>query len=1614
MPKKKTSRPAAKTRPSKSSSPSFTPAPADFTRSFYAHVMKADMALFSANDREGMAASMWQLGQQRKPGSAKLRLFNPSPVADGWTIDHTVLEIVNDDMPFLVDSVSGALQKRGLVVHLVIHPVLQVRRDAKGNLLNLVSAGGKPGSAPVGSVQAESFMHIQFDHCLDADLLREIEGEIREVLNDVRAAVEDWPVMRKRIKEAIEQAAASKHQESAAENTEEAKAFMRWLDDNNFTYLGYRDIDLVQKNGKLESIRVLKDSGLGVLRDPSVKMFGGLRALNAEKTPTLQRYVRQHHLLVVTKTNQRSRVHRPVPMDAIFIRRFDTKGDIIGERLFVGLFTSQSYSETPREIPFLRRKIDYVLKKANFNPAGHAGKALAHILNNYPHDELFQISEEDLLGNSLGILQLQERAHVALFVRRDPFERFVTCLIYVPRERYDSALRLKFQDLLEKAFDGKADDWNVRLDDSLLARAFITLLLKPNSPRPDVEKLETELREICRNWADRLRDCLVKGHGEAATLGLLRRYGEAFPLAYRDVVRPAIAVHDIQNLERCAKSSGAMVVDLSPDAATGLLHLKLFQPERPIALSEVLPLIENMGLRIEYTGGPYEVKPRDSEKPVFIHEFVGRPAYAPITDLRHVKPVFEEAFGKVWTGDVENDAFNSLVLRAGMPWREVVMMRALARYLRQLRIPYSHEMIAGTFLAHPQVAQQIYALFFARHNPDLKGDRTARCRTLEAGIQEALAKVEVLEEDRIIRRYLNLVQASLRTNYFQTAKDGQPKPYLSIKFDSRAIEFMPLPKPLYEIFVHSPQMEAVHLRGGKVARGGIRWSDRRDDFRNEILGLMKAQMVKNSVIVPVGSKGGFIVKRPSPEADKHQAEGIACYRVMMQGLLDVTDNRQGNRIIPPARVVRHDDDDPYLVVAADKGTARFSDIANSISQEYGFWLDDAFASGGSAGYDHKQMAITARGAWEAVKRHFREIGKDIQTKDFTCIGVGDMSGDVFGNGMLLSKHTRLLGAFDHRHIFCDPDPDTAESYAERLRMFALPRSSWGDYDAKKISKGGGIFARSEKIIRLTPQMKKAYGISADSLAPADLIQAMLKAEVELLYFGGIGTFVKASDETHEEVGDRVTEPLRIDATDLRAQVVGEGANLGFTQRARIEYALKGGRINTDAIDNSAGVDTSDHEVNIKILLRKLVDKGQLTIEARNKLLRSMTDDVAKLVLQDNYYQTQTLSVSEERAPELLPLHVRCMHILEKAGLLNRDLEFLPHSAEIAERQRAGKGLTRPEMAVLLAYAKIWLYQQLLGSDLPDDAYLQNDLMRYFPEALQKKYPKEIQQHPLQREIIATSVTNSVTNSTGSAFVMMMADRTGQDPATVMRAYLLAREAFGLRTLWEDIDALDNQVPAKTQTHMLLVIRQVLVSSVLWFLTEISLPSSNLAPVMETYRKGVESLASWLEKCPAEINGRYRKTESELAAKGAPEALARRMAMMPALATALDLTRLSQQSSGSMGLVAGVFFGLGQRLGFDWLSEQARNVAVQTPWQRDAVVALVDELAAAQRRLTHAVVGKARDKKSADAAEKIAQWLKRHANAIERYDALLNEWRGAGAVDIAMLSLASHQLNALRA
>ncbi|HEX5613059.1 MAG TPA: NAD-glutamate dehydrogenase, partial [Burkholderiales bacterium] len=1281
----------------------------------------------------------------------------------------------------------------GLTLHLMIHPVLRVRRDDTGNLIELNADAEKGG-------RLESFIHIEVDRRTDRETLQQLQDGIIRVLGDVRLAVEDWPKMRERMAVASAAAEALLPPPGDPAQVREEIEFLRWLNDGHFTFLGSRTYDLVREGGE-DALRIVPGSGLGILRASSRTVSSAFASL----PPEARARAREKHLLLLTKANARSTVHRPGYLDYVGVKRFDAAGEVVGETRFLGLYTSTAYRANPSDIPLLHNKVERVLERAGVLPGSHSHKNLKDVLESYPRDELIQMPLEELYEHAMGIFRLGERQRTRLFVRRDFYGRFVSCLIYVPRESYNTELRIRVQEMLKQAFRGVATEFTVHLSESVLARIHLVVRTSPDSvPAYDVGELEARIVRATRRWEDDLAQALRERFGEERGNQLLRRFAGAFPPGYRDDHAPLAAVYDVELIARLdSPAQLGMNLYVPAEAPPGTLRFRIYHVGDPVPLSESLPMLEHMGVRV-MEERPYRLE-QEGRAPIWIADFALAYAADPELSLDSVRELFQQTFEGMWNGTIEADDFNRLVLRARLSAREILVLRAYAKYLRQTGFNLSEAYVQAALAAQPAIARLLVELFQRRFDPAPVADRGLRCAEISARIEIALDAVSSLDEDRILRQYLALIQASLRTNYFQRAADGSPKPYLSIKFDPAKVPGLPEPRPKFEVFVCSPRMEGVHLRGGKVARGGIRWSDRMEDFRTEILGLMKAQMVKNVVIVPVGSKGGFVVKRPPAGGDREALakEGVACYATLLRGLLDLTDNLVGGKVVPQPHLVRHDGDDPYLVVAADKGTATFSDIANAVSREYGFWLDDAFASGGSAGYDHKKMGITARGAWESVKRHFRALGIDTQTTDFTVAGVGDMSGDVFGNGMLLSKHIRLVAAFDHRHVFLDPAPDAATSFAERERLFRLPRSSWADYDAKRISKGGGVWSRSAKSVPLSPEARAALGIQAEALTPNELISAILRAPVDLLYNGGIGTYVKSSRESNAEVGDRANDAIRVNGAQLRCKVVAEGGNLGFTQRGRIEYALAGGRIHTDAIDNSAGVDCSDHEVNIKILLGAVMHDGEMTEKQRNKLLADMTDEVAALVLRDNTFQTQSLAIAGAMAPGLLDAQERFLRSLERSGRLNRALEFLPSDEEIAERRAAKRGLTSPEAAVLLAYSKIALYDELIASDVPEEPTIATAIERYFPQPLREPYRKYIAAHPLRREIIATHVTNSMVNRVGSTFVHRMREETGASSADVVRAYMIAREVFGMVELWRAIEALDSRVPERVQTELVI-------------------------------------------------------------------------------------------------------------------------------------------------------------------------------------------------------------------
>ncbi|GAA5044259.1 glutamate dehydrogenase [Thermocatellispora tengchongensis] len=1580
-----------------------------YLRTYYRHVAPEDLLDRNPVDVYGPAMAHRQLAEHRPQGRALVRAYTPTLEENGWDPGHSVVEVVTDDMPFLVDSVTMELDRHQIGTHLVVHPQMRVRRDITGKMLG-------PGQDDVtGQITAESWMHLEIDRQADGEVLKRLESDLQRVLADVRYAVEDFPKMRALALQAAEDASVNPPPLEPAE-VEDSLDLLRWLADGHFTFLGYREYRLEQSQDG-ETLRAVPGTGLGILRADKAGS-DSFAAMPAE----LRAKAREKQMLIITKGNTRATVHRPAYLDYVGVKVFGADGEVVGERRFLGLFTHVAYNESISRIPVLRRKLAGVLAAAGLTPESHDGKDLIEELESFPRSELFQISVEELLPIARGVLRLRERKQLRLFLRRDDYGRYISCLIYLPRERYTTKIRLRMQEILMSALGGSTLDYSAMIGESALARLHVMIRGERGRPLPatgvDLEDLEVRLARATRSWEDDLVEAITELCSEEEAPALIRRYQAAFSEGYKADFPPRMAVADLRKLEALAGTPDEIALNLYEpyDAVEGERRLKIYRLERPISLSHVLPLLQRLGVEV-VDERPYEVD-RDNDpatKNAWIYDFGLRYKPSEQVPKEEFKGLFQDAFLALWRGEVEPDGFNALVLAAGLTWEEAGILRAYAKYLRQAGTTFSQQYMQHVLLGNVRLARLLVRLFEARLDPK-RGEevRDELCEALTEEILSALDDVASLDEDRILRAYLEMIQATLRTNYFQRDGAGRRKPYLALKFDPEAISVLPLPRPKFEIFVYSPRVEGVHLRFGKVARGGLRWSDRMEDYRTEILGLVKAQMVKNTVIVPTGSKGGFVVKRPPESGSREEvlAEGIACYRMFISGLLDLTDNLVDNQVVPPKDVVRRDGDDTYLVVAADKGTATFSDIANQVAQDYGFWLGDAFASGGSIGYDHKAMGITARGAWESVKYHFRTMGVDVQTTDFTVVGIGDMSGDVFGNGMLLSEHIRLVAAFDHRHVFIDPDPDAARSYAERSRLFALPRSSWADYDASAISAGGGVWPRTAKSIPISAQARAALGIAdgVTAMAPNDLISAILKAPVDLLWNGGIGTYVKATSETHADAGDKANDALRINAADLRCKVVGEGGNLGLTQLARIEFARNGGLINTDFIDNSAGVDTSDHEVNIKILLDRVRRDGELTDKQRNQLFLDMTDEVAKLVLRDNYAQNVVLAAARKQASSMLHVHARYLRKLERAGLLNRELEHLPSDKVLAERRQAGLGLTGPEFAVLLAYTKLVADAELLASDLPDDPYLASWLVSYFPSALRERLRPYMDAHPLRREIITTGVVNDLVNAGGTTFMFRIAEETGASTPDIARAYLVAREVFDLPSFWRAVEGLDNKVDTVTQLRMLLEGRKLIERGARWLLGN-RRPPLDLASTVTFFAEGMNGLLPHLPKLLAGPDlTAFEERRDSFVAQGVPEELAERTAaMVPAYST-FDLVEIASHTGRPVTEVAEVYFDLAARLQLSRLRERVIALPRDNRWNSMARAALRDDLYAAHAALTRDVL--THSKPGVAPEERLAHWTEANSAAVARSRQTLSEIWESDTFDLATLSVALRAIRTL--
>lgn len=1534
----------------------------------------------------GIASAHWRLlDAPRTDRTARVRVFNPTLAEDGFMSDHTSVQIVNDNMPFLVDSVTMAVNRSGRTAHWIVHPLLHVARNAQGRPEAVSSAAGSNGNGSIDPI--ESLIMVECDRILGAAERDALARDLERVLGDVRAAVQDWPAMLERV-QALGQTVALSHLSPASK--QEGIEFLHWLEDRHFTFLGARDYD-IRREGDAVSLIARPESGLGILR-------GAPQTAASRLPPEAVALLESDELVLITKAMTRATVHRPAWLDYIAVKRFDDAGEVVGEARFLGLYTSTAYSAAVEDIPQVRRRAADVIANAGVVPGSHAAKSLQSILDDYPRDELFQIDTATLAEHAIGILRLQERQRTRLFLRRDPFGRFTSAQVFVPRDRYNTELRMKIGAELMAALDGQSLEFTPMLTDSPLARIHYLVRAREHAPvNVDLRALEARLARLAQRWEDECTSELLRAHGEGPGLALAHRFATAFPTAYREDFSAAVAAEDADMLASLSTASPLAVKLYRPlDAAEGLLRLKIYNTSK-VPLSDSLPVLERMGARV-LDEHPYHI----SGDALWIHDLgLQLPAS---TDLALVKARFEALFAQAWRGEVESDDLNRLVLSTALDARAIAVLRAYTRYFKQLGFGFSQSYIEATLNNNAGIAEELLTLFNVRFDPALTGNRDEAQQHLMQRIEAHLGAVASLDEDRILRQFFLTIAATLRTNAWQATASGDGKPYLSFKLNPREVPGVPEPKPLFEIWVYSPRFEGVHLRGGKVARGGLRWSDRREDFRTEVLGLVKAQQVKNTVIVPVGSKGGFVLKNapPASEREAFLAEGVACYKLFLRGLLDLTDNIVKGTVVPPTKVVRHDPDDPYLVVAADKGTATFSDYANGVSADYGFWLGDAFASGGSVGYDHKKMGITARGAWESVKRHFRALSLNTQTTPFTVAGVGDMSGDVFGNGMLLSEHIQLVAAFDHRHIFIDPAPDTVRSFAERQRLFALPRSSWDDYDKQLISAGGGVYPRSAKAVSLSPEARAALGIEAAELSPVELLRAILLAPVDLLYNGGIGTYVKASFESHAQVGDKAGDAYRVNGGELRCKVLAEGGNLGCTQNGRIEYAQKGGLIYTDAIDNSAGVDCSDHEVNIKILLGSVVESGDLTLKQRNDVLASMTDEVGLLVLTDNYYQTQALDIASHRPLYVLDGQQRLMQWLEQNGRLNRAIEFLPTDDEIARRRARKTGLTAPEGAVVLAYAKMSVFDELVASNLPDDPYYSRALKAYFPKVLSEKFGAAIASHPLKREIIATFITNTVLNRTGATFVNFIASEAGASAADVIRAFTLAREIFDLETLWDQIDTLDYRVEASLQLDLLSQLIAIAQRASRWML-RVRTQSTDLPTLITHYQPAARELrarlADWL---PPPAHASWEQATQTLVQAGVEPALAQNLTALEFIFPALDLVDLARSANTGLEQAARAYFGIDSELGLTLWRSEIKRLPTDTLWQTQARGSARDDVYSIASQITQGLLSRGED---------LAAWREQHAPAIERLHKLLASISTQGP-DLAPVSVALRELRHL--
>ena len=1571
----------------------------DYLKIFYAESVLDDFDEYSSDSLIKLCFASFELFSNKLEKQFKVKIYNPSIDKDGFESDFTVLDVINNDSPFLVDSVIMYFDKIGVEVKNVIHPIFSTNRSKKGSIEGVADS--------LSQGNHESVIQLHMLQISSSNELKEITASLESILDSTHLVVNDWKKMVSIAREAGDQLDFVK---STDADISEFKEFVSWLCENKFIFLGFCQYDLV-KEGKSYDLAEVSNSRLGIFRSKYQNIVPNLADYSAGDIPSL---VKNPYFLEILKSRHKSQIHRNVNVERIRIQRFNQEGEVIGEYRFIGLFTSSVYYQSADLIPIIRKKITKIIDKSKFKSGGHSFKDLVSILESYPRDELFQIEEDDLLRISLGIVAMSGRPLVRFFARNDKFERFVSCLIFIPRDNFNTYVKSKIHDLLENYYDGEILSSYIQVTDSNLTRLQIIVRTDEGIADVDYSLIESKLVKISASWVDDFRRYINDSFDRKDAKEIINNYQNAFSVSYTHKFSIEAALYDIEFISKAINSGNGLAFSLyKSKMVEDAVEIKIYSTEDNLQLSNMMPVLDSFGFNIiqEYT---YTISPKN-EQNVWIYYFTLHLSKSGDKLTDEIVENFEHTIAKIYEKKTQFGPLNRMIVAANLNNRQISLLRAYSKYLYQAGFRYNQSYISDVLVRYRDITKLVVQMFETKFNPEKIKDRSSQVEKTLEEIDRKLSKVNDSSDDVVLRRFANIVDATIRTNFFQKNDNGNFKDHISLKFNCSKIQDLVLPVPFAEIFVFSNEVEGVHLRGGKVARGGLRWSDRHEDFRTEILGLVKAQMTKNAVIVPVGSKGGFIVKSDISNMDRERSMDvvIGCYKTFLRGILDITDNVIDGKIAHPQNVIRYDDADPYLVVAADKGTATFSDVANDISAEYNFWLGDAFASGGSVGYDHKKMGITAKGAWVSVKRHFSEMGTDTQSQDFTCVGIGDLSGDVFGNGMLLSKHIKLVGAFNHMHIFIDPDPDTAISYKERKRMFGLSRSSWLDYNKDLISKGGGIFDRSAKTIKISKEAKKALDIEKSSLTPDELIKAILKSPVDLLWNGGIGTYVKSSTESDMEVGDRINDNLRVNGNELRCKVIGEGGNLGLTQKGRIEYALSGGRINTDSLDNSAGVDCSDHEVNIKIALSQAVEANKISIKKRNEILESMSDNVEESVLSNNMLQSQTVTISESKGFHALGDYSRFLTRLEKIGLLNRAVEFLPTDKQIEKRQSEKIGMTRPELSVMLSYAKMDIYNNIIGSKLVQDKYFERMLLDYFPKLLQDSFKEEILSHQLRCEIIATQITNMVVGRVGISFVSQIARDNGFEIADIVRNIIIVCESFRLEEVWQEIESLDNkEVPVQVQVSMFAATNKLLERSVLWLLRNVK--SGSISVTAQEYRSIIDDISDNLFSLLAPASrASYDGSFNAYKKCGVGSKLANKVASIDALSSAYDIIEVSKKLNTQITNVSQIYFKVGTRLHLKWLRNKILTSNTDNYWQRISTKTILEDLYHYQMKITSVIVEHGScDKEGCDGDFALDQWIKTEDFLVGRYDRFINDFKSQANPDLSMFIVALNRIKAL--